>query len=167
MYENLRDADFRLRGTVVWYDGKYVFVENVERISPKVYTLNVTSNKERFGVTTDNPKLKIRNIPQGYVNINGRVAYVKRLPTRTYRQGLRRDNCTILGSTFDSFLQDVKVGGHALEHGKILSPDYCAKNGNLYYRGRKVGVYVDGKPYLDNSKRFLSELLESVVGGGE
>lgn len=166
MYDNLRDAEFRLRRTVVFYDGSYRYVNSVERQQGK-YGVNLT---DVGFVPLDNDKLKIRSIPTGYVIAGGVLCYLQRNPTRTYRQGLRADNTKAGGLGFDAFarsvmLGDVKTVGKDLAGNKILNKDYAVRGNKLFYREREVGVYVDGKPYLHNGKSFLKELLDEVLGG--
>ena len=165
MYECLRDARFRLDGTVVWYDNKYCYVQSVHEVDDKSYTLDLVSDGEKQLVSLSDPKLKVTSIPTGYVAVAGRACYLKRLPTRAYRQGLRGDNSEVSRVGFRMF-RDYVIEGRAeeLRKDKILSKDYAVVNGLLFYRGREVGVWINNKAWLSNDKQFLKESLGEVLG---
>lgn len=167
MYDNPRDVDFRLRGTLVEYKGELRYVDGFDGEN-EVYKLHLRGVRE--DVRLDSRYLKITNIRTGYMNINGHLVYLSRRPTRAYRQGLRQDNTTCYG---DLSLNDVIRCIHGgvdkdkpLPNGyKILSKDYAVKGTELYYRNRLVGIYHEGKPYLSNDKKFLIESLEESCCG--
>lgn len=166
MYDNLRDVEFRLRGTLVEYDGDLHYVSEVD--VDDGYTLRVVGKHDTSVALTD-PKLKITGIKTGYLNFNGKLLFLKRRPTRTYRQGLRYDNTSCTGYyTFGELSERIRyqeIHDEPLgEDIKILDKDYAVIRGKLYYRTRLVGVYYEGETYLSNEMKFLSESLEACNG---
>ena len=168
MYTCLRDASFRLRGTLVEHQGELVYVHEVDE-DGKGFLVRIA----RTGDRTDWVKLskvKIRGIKTGYINVMGYVCYMTRSPTRTYRQGLRHDNTNLKGVIdFGGFMSLVKRGENLNlpikdKEDLILSSEYAVRGGKLYYRERVVGVYFEGKPYLNNHMVFLKESLEKCNG---
>ena len=162
MYDRIRDVEFRLRGTFVEHKGVLRYVESVEEEDGfKLYLSGVG------WVDLNSRHLKVTNIKTGYMNVGGYLVYLSRKPTRAYRQGLRSDNTNCHGGiSFRDVLARVQgnmVDGEPLRKGyKLLDKDYAVMGGKLFYRKRLVGVYIEGKPYLNNDKQFLSESLGDI-----
>jgi hypothetical protein len=98
-YENVEEAESRLRSTVVMYDGKPVWVDHVVRgtgpsgLSVQIYSL--PRLREKREVDLFDPKLNMRNIPLGYVNYGHDALYLTRMPARRFKQGLNSENVHI------------------------------------------------------------------------
>jgi hypothetical protein len=164
MYDNMRDVEFRLRGTLVEYKGQLKYVNGCDMIG-RAYVIDL---RGIGNVRLDSRHLKITNIRTGYMNIDGHLVYLSRRPTRAYRQGLRQDNTSCTGDIcFRELMDRVRLGlnNTELRDGcKILSSDYAVIEDQLYYRTRLVGIYHNNKPYLNNDKKFLVESLTESLG---
>ena len=165
MYDNMRDVEFRLKGTLVEYKGELRYVNSCSKVR-RMYCLELGDDLVRL----DSRYLKITDIKTGYMNIGGYLVYLLRRPTRAYRQGLRRDNTDVSGSIgFNEVMEYVRQGvdkDKPLRAGStILDKDYAVVGGKLFYRTRPVGIYHEGKAYLDNDKKFLVESLGECSHG--
>lgn len=165
MYDRLRDAEFRLLGTVVYYQGKYCAVTSVKEVKGGKWKLILNNKKV---VSPTNKQLKLRNIPTGYFMIEGEVFFLERKPVRKYRQGLRMDNCHMLVGNARHFYyytkQEYKVGVN--RNWVIFSPNFAANDNVLYYRNRLVGFIERGdvnKVHIANGMSFLKECIEDEV----
>ena len=166
MYDCLRDAEFRLLGTIVMYKDEYRYVESVGIYNEKIKLTLLGVNPK---ISLDNKSLRMRGISTGYINVLGAVTYLSRKPARRYRQGLRSDNCEFLqGHNYRHFAHWVMKGcpKEALHReDKILSKDFAIVRGELFYRARSVGIF-NGIPRLGNRFKFLSEALERATTQG-
>jgi hypothetical protein len=165
MYNNRRDAEFRLLGTVVFYKDKYCTVTSVGEDGEGKITLELNNTKN---VAITNKHLKLRSIPTGYTMIDGEVYFLQRKPVRKYRQGLRNDNCSILLGSRPHFFhhasREYKVGEN--KHWVVYSSNFAALNNVLYYRNRLVGFVKDGdvnQVCLVNGMSFLKESVKDEV----
>lgn len=170
MYDNLRDADFRLRNTHVVYDKQWWLVRHVyhdDAVDGNPLTLELRRPGSIERPKLDDPKLSLRNLPLGYFNLDGKPVYVMRKPVRAYRQGIRRDNVTIVGEDYELLAHYIVRKPAKLRDGnKIINRDYAVIKNRLYYRGRYVGAYLDGKCLLNNGNTFLKESLELSLARG-
>lgn len=96
-YENAQEANFRLQGTLVLYDGEPVYVSQVlhEPDLPKgdifrVYTSSLPFNGVREGDRRyiSSGKFDLTPFRMGFVNLNGDAVYLSRNSARQNRQGL-------------------------------------------------------------------------------
>ena len=166
MYETLDEADFRLNHTVVWYKDSYSVVRGTDRVGKKIHLYLAPSGD---CVPIDSPDLKIRNIPTGYINVDGNVTFIYRRPTRRYRQGLRGDNSRVSGLDFDVFKQLIVVGKVSTQlktkEKEIINRDFLLIGNDLYYREDLVGRKVGDKFGFHNEFSFLKECFEEVING--
>ena len=165
MYDCIRDVKFRLEGTLVEYKGKLRYVNSCSKVR-RMFCLELGDDLVRL----DSRHLKITDIRTGYMNIGGHLVYLRRSPTRAYRQGLRRDNTDVSGSIgMNEVMEYIRQGvdkDKPLKEGRtILDKDYAVISGRLFYRTRAVGIYHEGKAYLDNDKKFLVESLGECSHG--
>ena len=159
MYDNAGDLEFRLLGTVVWYNGNYAYVDGTRKEDNKE-RLTLLQGGEVVRVFIGDPLLKVKNIPTGFVDCRGTVRYFSRLANRTYRQGLRSD-CVSNVKCLEVIKAWCRVGG---EEVKFLSRDFADIDNTLFYRGKPVGLVLDNKPMLMNAYQFLKEALEVQYG---
>lgn len=106
-YENREEAEFRLSGSVVMYDGDPVYVQTVENHDDETVRLNIATlplNENGGGKTVrkkiDSPLFnKFRPFDMGNVNFlhNGVISPIRieRTPARTRVQGTTGANCRI------------------------------------------------------------------------
>lgn len=105
-YENAADANQHLHHTVIMYDDRPVWVEDVfsNDRNDILCTLNFLPRvRDPFSVSVFDPKLDARGMGQrlgymNYFNQNG-VVFLSRIPSRQYKQGLSRGN---VAATYDS-----------------------------------------------------------------
>ncbi len=165
MYDCLRDAEFRLGGTVVMFKGEYRRVEGVTQSTSGIIRLKLKGIPA--SVPLSHKSLRIKNIKTGYINVAGTITYLCRKPVRRYRQGLRSDNCeTKQGASLRLFfhLVDGDVAQKDLPKGcEIISRDFAIEGSSLYYRARQVGVCVDKTPHLSNRFKFLEAALSRAI----
>ena len=71
MYDCLRDAEFRLSGTVVMFKGEYRRVNGVTQAASGVIKLKL--NGIPTSIPLSHKSLRIKNIKTGYINVAGTV----------------------------------------------------------------------------------------------
>jgi len=166
MYETLRDASFRLDGTVVFYKNRYLLVERCKTIGGDTHIISGD-----LQIPISSKLLKIRCIPTGYVTIGGDIFFISRRPTRRYRQGLRQDNTRVYDHnsrevSFQRLLGAVVKGGLVNlipKDGEVISKDFAVVGKVLWYRLREVGYVIDGKAHLRNDLQFLKEAVQEYM----
>ena len=166
MYESLRDASFRLDGTIVFYKNRYIVVEGCKSVSSK---LCLVGGGNTIPLTSKD--LKMRCIPTGYVSVNGVLMFLSRRPTRRFRQGLRSDNTKVYDvggkeRNFNFFYDAVMRGGVVgliPDSGEVISRDFAILDNVLYYRLREVGYSKGGKVRLKNDVQFLKEAVQEYL----
>jgi hypothetical protein len=96
-YENAEEANFRLHGTIVLYDGEPVYISQVahEPDLPKgdifrVYTqsLPVSNRRDPERKYISSGKFDLAPFKMGFINLDGNVFYLSRTTARQNRQGL-------------------------------------------------------------------------------
>lgn len=172
-------AHSRLNGSWVKFNGSFVYILSVSN-SGVVDYLDKNSKDGKCHLR----ELDLTPIQLGYINFKRASKYVVRLPVRSYRQGIRRQNVSILegasrnqvelGKYFwDCLESGYKKLDHCIEsvyNGEKTSlsfcPDFCVRgdsnNMHLDYKGKECGKVDTGKQLLilDNKYNFLKESLE-------
>lgn len=99
-YENIEQANMRLQGTVVKYDGEPVYVTNVGQVGlndpkPNIYRVyaaklpyNGREAIEEQRKFISSKKFDLAPFPMGFMNKDGVTYYCHRLPRKQQRQGL-------------------------------------------------------------------------------
>lgn len=105
-YETAEEASFRLAGTVVLYDGEPVFISQVlhEPDLPKgdiyrVYTQPVPvsrNNRQDERRYISSGKFDLAPFKLGFLNLDGHVFYLNRIPARQNRQGLNERSLEVI-----------------------------------------------------------------------
>lgn len=167
MYDTLEEARFRLAGTIVMYDGKHRFVNNVVSCGEGNLCVVLEGRPENNIVSLSDPKLDIQNIYTGYIRCKKKPMFVSRTPVRAYRQGLRQDNTIVVGGTYEDFLgYSLGIDGGGWSNKNKVYNRFFAKYGNtLMYKGKEVGGFLDKEPYLLNEYAYLQEALQEAVDG--
>lgn len=111
-YENLHDAQMRLQGTVVLYDGEPVYITGINQVGPddpkgdifRVYASPLpykpargVMEAEGFRKFISSKKFDMAPFPMGFMNLNGVAYYCSRLPRRQQRQGLSNGTFSCIG----------------------------------------------------------------------
>lgn len=187
MWDNQQDAHMRASGTVVRFNGKPVYIKDVqteggELLVNFVYLLTGRKSTARLSDELWNWK----PVPTGFVNTGDKVFYVQRKPVRKWKQGLSRDNCSVFpkalgmqemfkskqfGRTVmrdypsykEAFAKVRSEGGQVAFH-----PDLAisrSKVGPIYllYRTDTVGWLEQGELILGDDWSFLKEIVQEVV----
>lgn len=161
-------AASRLVGTIVMYRSSPVEVINIDFDDGDTEVVSlITGNK----ITTHLDKLNLSPIRLGYVEINGIVRYLARVPKREdWRQGIRSNNLNFRVEN-DSIVKCIK-GDYKSFNSQVGKKSFCwcrdwaITLGSLFYKGIKVGSYnpnKDAQPILDKGFEFLSGDLECSV----
>ena len=103
-YESLEEAERRLAGTIVMYDGEPVYIHRVVSAAPgdpkpdifRVYAIPLPTRIAAGGRVDDEPfrrfissrKFDFQTIPMGFMNTDGNLYYCCRLPQRQQKQGV-------------------------------------------------------------------------------
>lgn len=101
-YETLEEAEMRLNGTVVLYDGEPVYVNRIATAAPgdpkqdifRVYARPLPLDKkeegkgEEFRKFISSKKFDLSTFKMGFMNRNGKIYYCSRAPKRQYKQGI-------------------------------------------------------------------------------
>ena len=175
--EDWEYADSRLADTVVCHNGKPFYVS---RILPDMTAagIDLVANKD---VTVPAVELELTPVKLGYCNFNKKAYYVCRIPSRRYKQGLRKDNMLCralsgaparleyaqLANTIMNVFPDFKkcLDSVAVLHSMAWHRDWAMdKGGSVYYRGTDVvGSLVEGKVVLSTQYTYLKEALAEVT----
>lgn len=99
-YESVNDANMRLSGTIVLYDGKPVFIREVGAIGEgegkngDIYRVYINELPIKRGAQTErkfisSKKFDLAPFPMGFMNTEaGKAVYLSRAPRRQQKQGL-------------------------------------------------------------------------------
>lgn len=191
-----RDLTQRLAEGLIRYNGVPFYVERVSTdplpngdVQCNLLGMNTLTGEELL-VRLPDSALDIRPVPLGYVNGNKKTWYVRRIPTRRYKQslsfrvliidgpGMEMSKTSFLMSrgfarcvmndypSFRSAISSVKRtrGQRAFCRRFALEYDAGLKEIYLSHRGVRVGVIDDnGVPVLTKKNAYLQEELESVI----
>lgn len=95
MYDILEQAQLRLKGSVVMYDGRPAKVlDAFEEVKGEI-GVNISplpKLRDNIKVSLKDPKLNIREFRLGYVNAYNYAGYLTRMPGRQQKQGLSNGN---------------------------------------------------------------------------
>lgn len=181
-YETYQDANMYLSGSIILDGEEPVIVNEVEQN----FMANIIPIAANHGYVKDlkGGDFNINPIPLGYLNRDDNSYYISRLPKRSWRQGLSRNNILtdlpwqrmlcegfvdMAKNIYPSFKQSL---------GKVDSGDVkrCAFNrkfclelnqrtGNISvcYKTRSVGDVIDGVIQLRNQYGYLHELLMEAL----
>lgn len=178
MFESERDAAMRIAGTVVRYEGKSVFVEEVtgeERC--RVY---FPKEDETKTLNYNDPRFDYSSVPLGYVNHRGHAHYTMRQPHRRWKQGVGRDCFKVksgergvfnsrgmhdaVEGIYPSFDEACRLVRDEGATSVAYHRDWAIKRGDGYfrlmYKGTQVGKIVSSKPVFKTTHRFLKECYE-------
>jgi hypothetical protein len=121
-YENLGDAQMRLQGTIVLYDGEPVYITDVREVGPgdpkgdifRVYASPLPYDPgirraEEMRKFISSKKFDLAPFPMGFMNFQGNVFYCTRLARRQQRQGLSAGTLSALP------VGNPTVGAHRFE----------------------------------------------------
>lgn len=187
-------ADTRLKGSLVSNkEGVPVYVNSVFENNVEISTIKNPGTLESckvksFCMLED---LRINPVKLGYANEGEIPVYLQRKPIRFWKQGLTPENLSaqfVNNGVWDNYfypsvlcesivktvLNIYPKYMEALESAirglpKAFSRDFAIypdfPNEALFYKKRKVGEIVEGKPILSNEYFFLKESLEESIYG--
>lgn len=180
-------ADNRLRNTLISYKGYPLWVE---RINGHGYVMPRFIGTNQFnGLTPHIDECDVTPIPLGYVNKGNESVYLERIPSRLYRQGLTRDSLYSVGrdrvgltsdelaKTLQNIYPSIETCIELITNFECMSWAFArkfsvvrykanSKTIDLHYRGRKVGYFKGGLPFLEKKFSFLRESLEECSNVG-
>lgn len=99
-YENIHDAQMRLQGTVVLYDGDPVYItevaqkkvedpkDDIFRVYASPLPYQPMQDKAEMRKFISSKKFDMAPFPMGFMNYDGLAYYCTRLPRKQQRQGL-------------------------------------------------------------------------------
>lgn len=175
--EDWEYADSRLADTVVCHNGRPFHVSHITAVMT-AYGTDLVSGKV---VEIPARELELTPVKLGYCNFNKKAFYVCRIPSRRYKQGLRKDNMLCkalsgaaarleyaqLANTIMGVFPDFKkcVASVTALHSMAWHRDWAMdKDGRVYYRGTDiVGSLVEGKVVLSTQFAYLKEALAEVT----
>lgn len=184
-YERRDELVMRLRNSVIMLGKRPVYINQVrDDRSLRAILL-------RTGEAIDIPpeefdKLNLEVPAMGYVNSPKGAYYVKRNPSRMYKQGITLDNVRFLGAIqhenplmtkgFACMLQNVyptfdeavrKSSGNPFRsHPTAFHKMFAVHGSNLFYKGQAIGNVRPDKTYrLSAGKEYLREIVEEVLNG--
>lgn len=133
MYDNVRDAQSYLNGTVAFWDGAPIYIERIEAdFGVSGYKLPVDGRavRETFGTINDK-RFQCQQYRLGYLNWStGAALYVSRRPHRGVHQGLSDQNLSIIDGLGNpqSMARAIREQGFAdMLMGKYPTPAEAAK----------------------------------------
>lgn len=99
-YENERDAQQHLQGTVIMYAGAPAFVHEITPAAGGAFVVHLghlPRFRNIFQVDLFDSQLEPRGMRLGYCNVTGagQAVFLTRVPSRQYHQGLCRTNVNI------------------------------------------------------------------------
>lgn len=187
-FDNMRDAEMRLVGTILFYDNRAFHVTGIDEDLRVIGDIILTN--ERKVVEQDDELLKFHCPPLGYVNLPEDSLYFMRQPMRRWKQGVdtRALVCPSYGvrgrgmvdhaslarcmegdypsleralgmfSSRNPFKQGERRGVAFSKHFAVTD-----RGETLCYKGKTVGILQDGMPVLHDRYRYLTESLEAEV----
>lgn len=175
--EDWEYADSRLSDTVVCHNGRPFYVHRILQ-GMVALGIDLVHNKD---ASVPAIELELTPVKLGYCNFNRKAYYVCRIPSRRYKQGLRKDNMSCralsgaparleysqLTNTIIGVFPDFQkcVANVANLHSMAWHRDWAMdKAGCVYYRGTDiVGHIVEGKVVLATQFTHLKEALAEVT----
>lgn len=90
-YDTLEDAKAKLEATMVYYDGKAVYVKQMQEREGGIIWCDIRQNGGRSAcwVELTDPKLNFTQYNIGYTNADGIAVWWGRRPQKQFKQGLR------------------------------------------------------------------------------
>lgn len=93
MYDTVENTHAKLAGTVFMFDGRPVHClgafNSGDQKDPIHLNLQfLPKMRDNVAVSVNDPRVEVRNLPLGYVNIYDDAVYLTRTPCRQFRQGL-------------------------------------------------------------------------------
>ena len=180
MFESQRDAEMRLTGCMVRYNGTPVFIEGV--LNGTNLAVFIPEKKITEAISWDDPNFDFSSAPLGYINHGSKAIFSCRIPHRKYKQGVSVQNITVdSGSARDVFPSDGLYScvkneypsfdeavatlrkGRSIAFHRWWMVKQALEGIHLYHRGNRVGEVVNGRPVLLKTKRFLKECLEVAL----
>lgn len=182
MYDNEHDANLYLTESIIRFqhDPVYITVARYKgdgKIS--LGFMRLLDGEKNEALITD-VRFNFSPVPLGYAQDSlGRITYVARQPSRTWKQGLSDKNILNYGHDgrvkvrnlpdwkplHNCIMGKVKSLDKAIEEGGIVSRDLFIKgNRDLYFKGKKIGTMRGAKPILLNEYSFMDKYLEEVFG---
>jgi hypothetical protein len=185
------DLEMRLSRSLVKYNGRPFFIEDVEPNCVLVGRYLDTQREARCELPNGN--LDIRPVPIGYVNMNTRCLFITRAPQRRYKQGLNESNIRVLTQrhweprinlrdlllsknmartvnneypSLEQCLEELRT-----KKSQAFCRRFAVQNEkelgvvSLQYRGRAVGIVLGDEVQLNSKNRFLQEELELALAG--
>ncbi len=104
-YDHAEEAQLRLNGTILLYRCEPILIHGVEMAAmPNDYFLTYSTAfrpRELNRVLYSDPELDCRTIKSCYINKQGQVVWLERIPSRVFQQGLNSRNAAVfnLGGT--------------------------------------------------------------------
>lgn len=189
-YERQRDAEMRLNGTVLSYDGKAIKVMGVDD-ELRLYSVFIRSGEEKI-INQDDPRLSFIPPTLGYINTETEALFSMRVPARRYKQGLdirtvyfsprNRDVRRHQERFFVDCLENIyptieqcmrKLGGGTnpfkqdVCRSVAFSKKFAIGSGvgfsTLLHKGREVGHFEGTIPVLSDRFSYLQECLDEAM----
>lgn len=125
-YESVEEANMRLSGTVVKYDGEPVYISRVTEANPgdpkgdvfRVYARplpvgRAVEDENEFRKFISSKRFDLSTIKTGFMNKDGTTYFLSRAPARQYKQGLSGNSLNVVnffsphakGYHFDALLK--------------------------------------------------------------
>lgn len=187
-FDNHRDAESRLLGTILFYQGKSFLVEG---ISPSLkLTGSIVTTGQNVTVSQEDPDLQYFCPPLGNINTEAGSFYVMRQPMRRWKQGIDmralfcpdtprpllhrhlhfKGLAECLEGVYPSFEESLSSfqGRNPFKQTEkarvAFSREFSvSRTGALNYKNRQVGNIVRGVPELAEHSSWLQSKLEKVL----
>jgi hypothetical protein len=187
-FDNMRDAEMRLVGTILFYDNRAFSVRAIDEDLRLVGNIILTGEDKVVEQTDE--LLKFHCPPLGYVNLAEDSLYFMRQPMRRWKQGvdMRALVCPSHGlrargridpeslakcmegdyPSFERALGMFNCRNPFKQHerrGVAFSKHFAVTDlgQSLCYKGKPVGVVENGVPLLSERHRYLTESLEAEI----
>ena len=187
MYDDLEYAQGRLVGTVVRDgDGEPVYVGEVEIYDGSIEVCCTPLKDDKISDLSFNDfidleycrensidinEVSLASPPLGYCNTRVGPVYVSRQPLRRdWRQGIARGNLNTRVFTFGELRKTILgeyptfIWAAANPLGGAWHRHFAVKDGEIHYRGEKVGLSSDS-PTLIEGYEWLEEYLKESLEG--
>lgn len=191
-YETLEEARMRFQGTVIMIKSLPFYVRDVRSTrKQRVYQFYVQDEfANQFKVKSSDIQ-DFRSPPPGYVNYQGSVAWLKRLPSRANQLGLHRNNAQLIAIegenrigfaetavvpalkpkpilSFSENIRTLLTEGHAQQFRLSSEIAVYAKNTKTRniicdFKGRKLGKVEENTVILDDEDDLLQPHLTQAA----
>ena len=185
-YDQIEEINLRLRDCLILAKGLPYLVYTVV---PAKKAFDIYLNDGEFMYRTPfSPEINLRSIEPGYISNNGEAYYMYRVPGKVYKQGLNQQNTMIArcgaggspirpqvllpalrnrkdrrwNNTLEILFHEGALKSLRMSNSVAVYRKEDRKNPSVEYRGRKLGILIDGRVDAEETDREMSWIYKDL-----